>query len=50
MTYSEFIDTIKVLKMLYGRDLSEKVFTANVGKWYNIDSASLIKLVEKGRS
>lgn len=47
MTYTEFLNTIKVIKMLYGRDVAEKVFTTNVDKWYNLDSASLLKLVER---
>lgn len=50
MKYTEFLETVKVLKMLYGREIAEKVFTNNVGKWYNIDSASLINFVTKGES
>lgn len=49
MSYIEFLKTIQVLKMLYGRDIAEKVFTKNLGRWYNIDSESLIKLVKKDK-
>lgn len=43
MTYSEFLDTVKVLKMLYGRDIAEKFFTDNICSWYNVDNASFLK-------
>lgn len=46
MTYLEFLETVKVLKMLYGRDIAERVLTANIHKWYNIDSESLIKMTK----
>lgn len=42
MTYKEFLDTIKVLKMLYGRGVAEKFFTANISSWYNVDNASFL--------
>lgn len=43
MTYSEFLDTCKVLKMLYGRDIAEKFFTDNIRSWYNVNNASFLK-------
>lgn len=46
MTYTEFLKTIQILKMLYGRDIAEKVFTKNIHRWYNLDSESLINLVK----
>lgn len=44
MSYQEFLDTVKVLKMLYGRDVAEKFFTKNITEVYNITSESLSKL------
>lgn len=41
ITYSEFLDTVKVLKMLYGRDIAERFFTQNKHLWYNQTSASV---------
>lgn len=36
----EFLQLIKVVKMLYGRDTAEKVFTKNINMYYNLDSTS----------
>lgn len=44
VSYQEFLDTVKVLKMLYGRDVAEKFFTKNITEVYNITSESLSKL------
>lgn len=46
-TYAEFLDTVKVLKMLYGRDVSEKFFTDNIKSYYDIDSESLSNVKEQ---
>jgi len=47
MTYAEFLATVKVLKMLYGRDIAEKFFTKNIIEVYNISSESLPKNKER---
>lgn len=47
MTYSEFLDTTKVLKMLYGREIAEKFFTKNLSSWYNVDSVSILNVSKK---
>lgn len=47
MSFDEFLHTVRVIKMLYGREVAEKFFTKNLPLWYNLDSASLIKF-EKG--
>jgi len=41
MTFTEFLSLVKVLKMLYGTQIAEKVFTENIELYYNLDSASL---------
>lgn len=41
LTIPEFLDFVKVLKMLYGRDVAEKVFTKKLKEWYNYNSESL---------
>jgi len=41
MLFSEFLDLVKVMKMLYGREIAEKFFTKNVTSFYNLDSESL---------
>lgn len=43
MSYSEFLDTVKVLKMLFGRDIAEKYFTNNINLFYDVDSESFSK-------
>ena len=40
ISYQESLDTVKVIKMLYGRDPAEKFFTDNISVFYNIDNAS----------
>lgn len=40
--FIEFLELVKVIKMLYGRDIAEKFFTYNIKRWYNVDSASMI--------
>lgn len=48
MNYTEFLDTVKVLKMLYGRDIAEKFFTKNKEQFKILDSVSVSKLQKKG--
>lgn len=45
MSYLEFLETIKVFKMLYGREVAENILTKNIHKWYNLDSESLNNLI-----
>lgn len=46
LNIQEFFDLIKVLKMLYGRDIAEKVFDKHLDQIYTPDneSSNLIKL------
>lgn len=39
LTYMEFLQTTKVIRMLYDKDRAKKYFTDNFGLWYNIDNA-----------
>ena len=48
LTFEEFLDLVKVVKMLYGRDVAEKCFTKGLSQLYNIDSASISKLFNQG--
>lgn len=47
MSFMEFLEFVKVVKMLYGRDFAEKLFTKNISSYYNISSESLSKLKEQ---
>ena len=38
--YVVFLDTVKVLKMLYGSAIAEKFFTKNMSLFYDDDSES----------
>lgn len=38
--YIVFLDTVKVLKMLYGTGIAEKFFTENMHLYYDVDSVS----------
>lgn len=38
--YVVFLDTVKVLKMLYGKQVAENFFTENMYLYYDDDSAS----------
>lgn len=49
MTFTEFLKLVSVLKMLYGTAFAEKFFTDNVGMYYDLDSASLLKRVDDQR-
>ena len=42
LSFSEFCDLVKVIKMLYGRDIADRVFTNNMWSVYNIDIARLL--------
>lgn len=42
MTYLEFLQTVKVLKMLYGAQIAQKFFEENIGSWYNVTNASFL--------
>lgn len=48
LNFDEFLSLVKVLKMLYGREIAEKCFTNGLSQLYNIDSASFSKLFKKG--
>lgn len=39
LTYMEFLQTTKVVRMLYGIDSAKKYFTDNLHLWYNEDNA-----------
>lgn len=45
--FTEFLDLVKVLKMLYGRQVAEIFFTKNVGSYYDLDSESLSQIVKE---
>lgn len=47
MQFSEFLDLVKVLKMLYGTQIAEKFFTKNISLYYDLDSASLNKITKR---
>jgi len=44
MSFTEFLQLTKVLRMIYGRTVSQKFFEKNVGMYYDLDSASLSNL------
>ena len=39
LTYMEFLQTTKVIRMLWGTDNAKKYFTSNLVLWYNIDNS-----------
>lgn len=39
LSYLEFLQTCKVIRMLYGRDLAEEYLTNNWHVYYNKDNA-----------
>jgi hypothetical protein len=43
LTKAEFLDLIKVVKMLYGRDLAVNLLEKNIKTFYDVDSESLTK-------
>ena len=42
LAFSDFLDLVKVLKMLYGREVAEKFLTRGMSEVYNIDIARLL--------
>lgn len=40
--FSDFLDLVKVLKMLYGREIAERFLTRGMSEVYNIDIARLL--------
>lgn len=40
IAYANFLDTVKVLKMLFGRQIAENFFTDNMSVFYDVDSES----------
>lgn len=41
VTRLEFLQLVKVVKMLYGKEQALKLLEKNLNQYYNIDSASL---------
>lgn len=39
LTYTEFIQTIKVFRMLYGVDFAKKYLTDNLDVYYNVSNS-----------
>lgn len=39
LSYTEFIQTIKVFRMLYGVDFAKKYLTDNLKVYYNVDNS-----------
>lgn len=44
MSYTEFLDTVKVLKMLFGRQIAEKFFTENAQQYTMLNNVSINKM------
>lgn len=44
MSFEEFLDLVKVIKMLYGRNIACEVFEKNYQKYYNLKNASFLNL------
>lgn len=38
LTYTEFLKTTSVIRMLYGKDEATRYFTNNIDVYYNIDN------------
>lgn len=38
INYSEFLDTVRVIRMLYGADSARIYFTENMNIWYNVST------------
>lgn len=43
-SFKDALDFVRVVKMLYGRDVAERLFTKIMKECYNVDSASLLKI------
>lgn len=39
LSYLEFLQTTKVIRMLYDKETAKKYFTDNLNLWYNMDNA-----------
>lgn len=48
MNYIEFLDTVKVLRMLYGKQVAEKFFDKHVDSYYDLTSASIVSQEKVG--
>ena len=44
--FDEFLQLVKVVKMLYGREPATKLLENNLHKYYNLDSASIRNLIK----
>lgn len=47
MPFLEFLQLVKTLKMLFGREIAEKFFTKNINMYYDLNSESLTSLNRK---
>lgn len=45
-SFQDALDFVRVVKMLYGRDVAERLFTKIMKECYNVDSASLLKITK----
>lgn len=45
MSFLEFLQLVKVFKMIYGRDIAQNILEKNLHKYYNLNSESLQKLM-----
>lgn len=43
-SFQDAMNLVRVVKMLYGRDVAERLFTKIMNECYNVDSASLLKI------
>lgn len=39
LTYLEYLQTVKVIRMLYGTQAARKYLTDNIGVYYNLNNA-----------
>lgn len=46
MNYSDFLNTTKVLRMLYGLEVSTAFFEKNIGSFYNLNAEDLAKTID----
>lgn len=46
--FNEFLDLVKVIKMLYGRDIATRFFENYIKKWYNVNSESMLNPKDNG--
>lgn len=43
-SFQDALALVRVVKMLYGRDIAERLFTKIMKECYNVNSASLLKI------